>query len=95
MDIRAHDGALYEWEGDVLALGVFEENLTRSEENKFLHPGLAELDYVMGGVLGELVCVQRPHLQIFICFCVLQEWFTTLRFIFVLDFCNRAEGFCE
>lgn len=54
MDIRAHDGALYEWEGDVLALGVFEENLARTEDDKFLHPGLAELDYVMGGVLGEL-----------------------------------------
>lgn len=57
MDIRAHDGALYEWEGDVLALGVFEENLARTEDDKFLHPGLAELDYVMGGVLGELVRV--------------------------------------
>lgn len=54
MDIRAHDGALYEWEGDVLALGVFEDNLKRTEEDKFLHPGLAELDYNMGGVLGEL-----------------------------------------
>lgn len=60
MDIRAHDGALYEWEGDVLALGVFEENLMRTEDNKFLHPGLAELDYVMGGVLGELVRVFPP-----------------------------------
>lgn len=55
MDIRAHDGALYEWEGDVLALGVFEENLLRNENNTFVHPGLAELDYDMGGVLGELV----------------------------------------
>jgi hypothetical protein len=60
MDIRAHDGALYEWEGDVLALGVFEENLARTEDDKFLHPGLAELDYVMGGVLGELVRVFSP-----------------------------------
>lgn len=67
MDIRAHDGALYEWEGDVLALGVFEENLARTDDDKFLHPGLAELDYVMGGVLGELVRVP-PSISLFFIF---------------------------
>ncbi|KAK9843719.1 hypothetical protein WJX81_003551 [Elliptochloris bilobata] len=56
--VTASDASVLAWKGDLLALGVFEEAITPGkggEKGTIKSPELAELDKSLGGLLTELV----------------------------------------
>ncbi|KAI4381061.1 hypothetical protein MLD38_007177 [Melastoma candidum] len=53
ISFAAKDADLAEWKGDVLAVGVTEQDLTKDENSKFQNPILQKLDAQLSGLLSE------------------------------------------